>query len=188
MEFCIESTHFRDVVVLAPEFFRDSRGYFTETFRVDKFQKLNLPHNFVQINQSGSKKNVIRGLHFQWDPPMGKLMRVVDGTAFLVAVDLRKGSPTLGKWFGTEASGGNGKQVWAPAGFARGFCALSDFVIVEYQCTGVYDSKGEAGIRWNDPAIGVEWPVSDPLVSEKDQNAQTLADWLATPNSDYFKF
>lgn len=188
MEFHIEGTHFRDVVVLVPEFFRDSRGYFTETFRVDKFQKLRLPHDFVQINQSGSKKNVIRGLHFQWDPPMGKLMRVVHGTAFLVAVDLRKGSPTLGKWLGTEVSGENGRQVWAPAGFARGFCVLSDFAIIEYQCTGIYSSQGEAGIKWNDPAIGVKWPVDDPMVSEKDRNAQSLEDWLASPHAEHFKF
>lgn len=147
-----------------------------------------MPRDFVQINQSDSRKNVIHALHFQWDPPMGKLMRVVRETEFLMAVDLRRGSPTVRKWFGTEVSGVNGKRVWAPESFARGFCALCDFAIVEYQCTGIYRGQGEAAIRWNDPAIGVEWPVADPLVSEKDQNAHTLADWLASSHSEQFKF
>lgn len=187
MEFRIESAHFKDAVVLVPEVIEDSRGYFTEVFRADAFKKLGLPHDFVQINQSGSKKHVIRGLHFQWQPPMGKLMRVVQGSAFLVAVDLRKGSPTLGKWFGTEVSAENRKQVWAPASFARGFCALSDFTVVEYQCTGIYNGKSESGIRWNDPEIGVEWPIADPLVSARDRNAQSLAEWLASSDSEHFK-
>lgn len=187
MEFQIESVHFGKVVVLIPEAFHDSRGYFTEIFRADKFEKLGLPSGFVQINQSGSKRNVVRGLHFQWDPPMGKLMRVIQGTAFLVTVDLRKGSPTLGKWFGTEVSAENRKEVWAPASFARGFCALSDFTVVEYQCTSIYNGQGESGIRWNDPDIGVEWPASEPLVSEKDRNALSLAEWLASPASEHFR-
>lgn len=187
MEFQIESVHLGDIVVLVPEVFQDSRGYFMEVFRADQFKKLGLPTGFVQINQSGSNKNVVRGLHFQWDPPMGKLMRVVHGNAFLVAVDLRKGSRTLGKWFGTEVSAENRKQIWAPAGFARGFCALTDSTVVEYQCTGTYNGKGESGIRWNDLAIGIEWPVTDPLVSEKDRNAQSLAEWLASPSSEHFQ-
>ena len=188
MEFRIESTHLQDVVVLVPDVIQDSRGYFTEIFRADGFEKLGLPHDFVQINESGSTKHVIRGLHFQWEPPMGKLMRVVQGSAFLVAVDLRKGSPTLGKWFGTDVSAENRKQIWAPASFARGFCALSDFTVVEYQCTGIYNGKAESGIRWNDPDIGVEWPVADPLVSERDRNAKSLEEWLASSDSEHFKF
>lgn len=188
MEFRIKSTHFRNVAVLASEFFRDSRGDFSETFRADKSQKSSLPHDFVQANPAGSKKNVNRGLHFQWEPPMGKLKRVVQGTAFPVPVNRRKGSPTPGKWFGTEASGENGRQDWAPASFARGFCAPSDFSIVEYQCTGIYQAQGEAAIRRNDPAIGVEWPVAGPLVSEKDRNTQSLANWLESPESEHFNF
>jgi dTDP-4-dehydrorhamnose 3,5-epimerase len=188
MEFQAEATHLKEVLVLTPELFKDSRGYFTELFRADKLQKLGLPYEFVQINESGSRKNVIRGLHFQWDPPMGKLMRVCQGSAFLVAVDIRKGSPTLGKWVGAEVSAENRKQVWAPASFARGFCALSDHTVVEYLCTGIYNAEGESGIRWNDPDIAVDWPAADPLVSEKDRTAQRLADWLESPQSEHFKF
>lgn len=187
MQIRLESRHLGDVIVLVPEVFQDARGFFMETFRADQFKKLGLPHEFVQVNQSGSKRNVVRGLHFQWDPPMGKLMQVIYGTAFLVAVDLRKGSPTLGKWLGLEVSGENKKQVWAPAGFARGFCVLSDFAVVEYQCTGIYNGKGESGIRWNDSDLGIEWPITDVLLSEKDRNAQSFAEWLASPHSEHFK-
>ncbi len=173
---------------MVPELFEDERGFFMETFRADQFKELGLPHKFVQENHSGSKRNVLRGLHFQWNPPMGKLMRVIRGHAFLVAVDIRKGSPTLAKWFGLEVSVENKKQVWAPAGFARGFCVLSDYAEVEYKCTGIYNVKGESGIRWNDPDIGIQWPSSDVQLSQKDRNAQTLAQWLASPNSRYFKY
>jgi dTDP-4-dehydrorhamnose 3,5-epimerase len=119
---------------------------------------------------------------------MGKLMRVTLGTAFLLAVDIRKGSPTLGKWCGVEVSAESKKQVWAPAGFARGFCVLSEYAEIQYKCTAIYNSKAESGIRWNDPEVGIEWPVKDPLLSEKDRNAQSLASWLASPNSDRFTY
>ena len=107
---------------------------------------------------------------------MGKLMRVTIGAAFLVAVDIRKGSPTLGKWFGIEASAANKKQVWAPAGFARGFCVLSDVAEIQYKCTGIYNSGAESGILWNDPAIGVDWPLRDPVLSDKDRTARPIAE------------
>ena len=123
----IESRHLNGLVVIVPEVFQDSRGFFMECFREDHFNTLGLPHRFMQDNHSRSIKGVVRGLHFQWDPPMGKLMRVTQGAAFLVAVDIRKGSPSLGEWVGIEASAENKRQVWAPAGFARGFCVLSDF-------------------------------------------------------------
>jgi dTDP-4-dehydrorhamnose 3,5-epimerase len=186
MEINIESRFLGDVVVLAPQIFRDARGFFMETFREDQFQAMGLPTRFVQDNHSGSTKGVVRGLHFQWEPPMGKLMRVTRGTAFLVAVDIRKGSPTLGKWAGVEASAENGRQVWAPAGFARGFCVLSDFAEIQYKCTGMYSNKAESGIRWDDPAIGIEWPLRDVVLSDKDRNAQTLAQWLERPESSIF--
>ncbi len=176
------------MIVVVPEIFRDDRGFFMEVFRQDQFKELGLPELFAQMNHSGSVKDVVRGLHFQWDPPMGKLMRVPRGKAFLVAVDIRKGSPTLGKWFGIEASEENGYQVWAPAGFARGFCVLSDYAEVQYLCTGIYNNKAESGIRWNDPEIGIKWPVKTPTLSYKDQSAQTLAEWLKRPESDNFKY
>jgi dTDP-4-dehydrorhamnose 3,5-epimerase len=183
----IESKHFGDVVVIVPEVFQDGRGFFTETFRADQFQSLGLPTNFVQDNHSRSAKGVVRGLHFQWEPPMGKLMRVTVGAAFLVAVDIRKGSPTLGKWVGVEATDENRRSVWAPAGFARGFCALSDATEIQYKCTGIYNNKAESGILWNDPEIGIEWPLKEVIVSDKDRKAQTLAQWLDSPQSNHFQ-
>jgi dTDP-4-dehydrorhamnose 3,5-epimerase len=188
MQIKIESRHLRDVVVVVPDVFQDSRGFFSETFRADQFQSLGLPTEFVQDNHSRSARGVVRGLHFQWQPPMGKLMRVTVGSAFLVAVDIRKGSPTLGKWVGVEASAENRRSVWAPAGFARGFCALSDATEIQYKCTGIYNSKAESAIRWNDPAIGIEWPLADVVVSDKDRNAGTFEEWLSSPESDHCRY
>jgi dTDP-4-dehydrorhamnose 3,5-epimerase len=188
MKIQVETKQLNGVVVLAPEIFQDDRGFFLEAFREDQFREMELPTKFVQDNHSGSVKGVLRGLHFQWDPPMGKLMRVTSGEAFLVAVDIRKGSPTLGKWVGVVASSKNRKQVWAPAGFGRGFCVLSDFAEIQYKCTGLYNNKAESGIRWNDPKIGIDWPVKNPILSKKDETAQTLSEWLARPDSDKFKY
>jgi dTDP-4-dehydrorhamnose 3,5-epimerase len=187
MNIRIESRYFEDVAVVLPDIFQDSRGFFTETYRADQFKALGLPTEFVQDNHSKSAKGVVRGLHFQWEPPMGKLMRVTVGAAFLVAVDIRKGSPTLGKWVGIEASAENRRAVWAPAGFARGFCSLVDGTEIQYKCTGIYNSGAESGILWNDPAIGIEWPLSDVVVSDKDRRARTLEQWLACPDSDHFQ-
>ncbi len=191
MELRVESRHLGgDVWVLVPEVFRDARGFFLESWRADHFRALGLPTDFTQDNHSGSVRNVVRGLHFQWNPPMSKLMRVTRGSALVVAVDIRKGSPTLGQWFGIEASEQNQRQVWAPPGFARGFCVLSDWAEVQYKCTGVWNPKAESGIRWNDPQIGLEWPISadQALLSGKDERAQTLAEWLARPESENFKY
>jgi dTDP-4-dehydrorhamnose 3,5-epimerase len=183
----VESVHLGEIKVLVPEVFEDERGFFLEAYRRDQFRQFDIP-DFVQDNHSGSVKNVVRGLHFQWDPPMGKLMRVTVGTAWLVAVDIRKGSPTLGKWFGIECSAKDRRMIYAPPNFARGFCVLSDFAEIQYKCTSIYNAKGESGIRWDDPAIGVEWPVRDPILSGKDKTAMRLADWLKTPQSDHFRF
>jgi dTDP-4-dehydrorhamnose 3,5-epimerase len=189
MAFEVESRHLGgDVVVLVAKALEDSRGYFMESYREDRFTEIGLPSSFVQDNHSCSKKGVVRGLHFQWEPPMGKMMRVTHGTAFLVAVDLRIGSPTLGKWVGVEASAENRKQVWAPAYFARGFCALTEGVEVQYKCTGIYNGKAESAVRFDDPAIGIEWPVHDPIVSDKDRNAQTLEQWLSSENAQKFVY
>jgi dTDP-4-dehydrorhamnose 3,5-epimerase len=188
MQIKIESRHLGDVVVLLPEVFQDSRGFFTETYREDQFAEMGLPTRFVQDNHSRSVKGTVRGLHFQWEPPMGKLMRVTLGTAFLVAVDIRKGSPTLGKWAGVEASAESRKEVWAPAGFARGFCVVSEHAEIQYKCTGLYNNRAESGVLWNDPAIGIDWPVKDPILSDKDRKAQTLEQWLASADSNNFKY
>jgi dTDP-4-dehydrorhamnose 3,5-epimerase len=183
MQIRIESRHLEDVVVLVPDIFQDNRGFFSETFRADQFEVLGLPTYYVQDNHSRSTRGVIRGLHFQWDPPMGKLMRVTVGAAFLVAVDIRRGSPTLGQWVGVEATSDNRRCVWAPAGFARGFCALSDMTEIQYKCTGIYNSKAESAIRWNDPAIGIKWPNVEAIVSDKDKTAHLLSEWLTSADS-----
>lgn len=174
--------------VLQPEVFEDERGFFTEVYRMDQMAEYGITDEFVQDNHSRSAYGVIRGLHFQWEPPMGKLMRVTFGEAFLVAVDIRKHSPTLGQWHGEWVSAQNKKMVWAPAGFARGFCVGSDFAEIQYKCTGLYNNKAESGILWNDPAIGIEWPaITNSVISEKDKQAKTLAEWLQTAESDLIK-
>lgn len=188
MRIQVESRPFSDMAVIVPDLYQDSRGFFMETYRADQFRDLGLPVDFAQDNHSRSVKGVVRGLHFQWDPPMGKLMRVPFGSAFLVAVDIRKGSPTLGRWAGVECSAENRRQVWAPAGFARGFCVLSDMAEIQYKCTGMYNHEAESGILWNDPAIGIQWPVGEAVLSEKDARARTLADWLASPESRHFVY
>jgi dTDP-4-dehydrorhamnose 3,5-epimerase len=188
LEISIEQTGIENVIIVKPQIFRDERGFFSEIYRMDQFKNLGLPDKFVQLNHSGSVKGVTRGIHFQWDPPMGKLMRVTVGKAFLVAVDIRKNSPTLGKWFGAEVSAENGWQIWAPPGFGRGFCVLSDYAEIQYLCTGIYNSKGESGIRWDDPEIGIRWPVEDPILSHKDQTAQTFKEWLQKSESNNFTY
>ena len=158
-----------------------------ESYRQDVFaHEVGLNLNFVQDNHSKSAKGVVRGLHFQWEPPMGKLMRVSVGRAFVVAVDIRKGSATLGHWFGLEIDAETHIQIWAPAGFARGFCALTDVAEVQYKCTGIYNPAAESGIRWDDPDVAIDWPISHPILSDKDRNAQTLADWLTRPEAENF--
>lgn len=188
MRITVESVHFGEVKVIGHEVFKDHRGFFMEAYHHDLFRDAGLPADFVQLNHSGSEKNVVRGLHFQWEPPMGKLMRVIRGTAFIVAVDVRKGSPTVGQWYGEILSDENRLQMWAPASFARGFAVLSDFAEIQYLCTGNYNGANESGVLWNDPAIGIRWPVKEPILSQRDMNAQTLAQWLARPEADNFAY
>ena len=183
-----ESTHLEEIVIVAPEIYEDERGFFMETYRADQFKALGLPTDFVQDNHSRSKQGVLRGLHFQYEPPMGKLMRVTYGRAFLVAVDLRKGSPTLGKWWGTELSAENKKWMWAPASFARGFCVLSEWAEVQYKTTGIYNGQTDISIQFDDPDIGIKWPISNPQISERDKKAITFAQWLQSPESDRLQY
>lgn len=158
-----------------------------EVFRKDELHALGITDEFVQDNHSRSTYGVLRGLHFQWEPPMGKLMRVTAGSAYLVAVDIRKNAPTLGQWYGEVVSAENKKMIWAPAGFARGFCVLSDTAEIQYKCTGLYNSQAESNIAWNDPELNINWPIKDPIISARDHNAQSLREWLATKDSDNFK-
>ena len=182
----IIDTQISDVLIFETDIFKDNRGLFTESYNYTRYSKLGFNKKFVQDNIVYSKKNVLRGLHFQWDPPMGKLMRVTRGKAFLVAVDIRKKSKTIGEWVGMEISEDDKTQIWAPAGFARGFCALSDIVEIQYKCTGTYNSKCESGILWNDSKIGIKWPIKNPRLSEKDKNAQILDKWLEKEESNNF--
>jgi dTDP-4-dehydrorhamnose 3,5-epimerase len=188
--FDVEPTAIPEVVVVRPRLFVDERGWFAEIVQTGAFERLGsgLPTSFAQVNQSRSARGVVRGLHFQWDPPQGKLMRVVTGRAFLVAVDVRPGSPTLGRSVTLVADAADPALVWAPASFARGFAALSDVAEIEYFCTAPYNPGSESGIRWDDPDIGLEWPLDEPLLSPKDAAAGTLADWLARPEADAFRY
>jgi dTDP-4-dehydrorhamnose 3,5-epimerase len=175
-----------DVILLEHEAFEDNRGYFMEIYKREDFRALGLPDTFVQFNESRSRRNVIRGLHFQWEPPMGKLMRVAEGAAFLVAVDIRRNSPTLGRWVAETITAENRREIWAPAGFARGICALADNTRVQYLCTSIYNNAAESAILWSDPEIEVQWPVRDPVISGKDEAAQTLRQWLSLEESKNF--
>ena len=159
-----------------------------EVFRSDHFASLGLPSTFVQDNHSRSVKGVLRGMHFQWDPPMGKLIRVTFGNVFAAFVDIRKNSPTVGKWISVELSSTNKKQVWLPPGFANGFCVLSDVSEVQYKCTGVYNKSCEGSILWNDPDIGIKWPIANPILSQKDAQGMRLSQWLASPNAEHFRY
>lgn len=174
------------LILFKPAVYEDERGFFMESFRADEFERLGLPTDFVQDNHSRSCRNVIRGMHFQWDKPQGKLIRVTLGSALVVEVDIRRNSPTLGKYFATELSADNKHLLWVPPGFANGFCARSEWVEMQYKCTAVWNKNGESAIRWNDPEIGIDWGIEEPLVSPKDAEAQTLSEWLAREESHYF--
>lgn len=159
--------------VIEPKVFGDERGYFVETYNKQEFSEYGLNMEFVQDNQSMSKKGVLRGLHFQKKHPQGKLVRVFSGEVFDVAVDLREGSKTYGKWFGVTLSDENKKQFYVPEGFAHGFLVLSDTAVFAYKCTDFYHPEDEGGIRWDDQDIGIEWPIRDDMeiiLSEKDQD------------------
>lgn len=191
MRMHVQRSAIPEVLIVEHQAFEDERGFLMEAYHADEFARfaeLGLPGTFVQMNHSRSVKGVTRGLHFQWDPPMGKLMRVARGEAFLVAVDIRPGSPTLGRYVSVVANDHNHLALWAPASFARGFTTLSEVVDIEYLMTGNYNGAAESGIAWNDPAVGIDWPVSDPIVSARDGSAQTLAEWLARPEAEHFRY
>lgn len=167
-----------DVLLIQPTLHGDARGFFFETFRADVFAQHGITLPFVQDNMSSSARHVVRGLHYQLDPhAQGKLVRVVRGMVFDVAVDLRRGSPTFGRWAGCELSEDNCHAMYVPPGFAHGFCVLSDFAVFHYKCTAYYAPSHERSIKWNDPAIGIAWPVraEDAVLSAKDAAAPVLA-------------
>lgn len=157
------------VMVIEPHVHGDARGFFLETWRADRYAEAGLPCLFVQDNHSLSCRRTLRGLHWQWRRPQGKLVRVVEGAIFDVAVDLRIDSPTFGQWFGVELTSENFRQIYVPPSFAHGFCVTSEVAQVEYKCTDYYDPEGESGLMWNDPDLGIAWPITDPLLSQRDQ-------------------
>ena len=173
----IVKTRLNDCVIIEPKVFGDERGFFLETFHTSRYADLigiSLP--FVQDNHSRSSKNVLRGLHFQKKKPQGKLVRVVRGEVFDVAVDIRKDSNTFGHWEGVILSEENKKQFWVPPGFAHGFVVLSEIADFEYKCTDYYDFSDEGSILWSDIDLGINWPLEDPILSDKDINANKLVD------------
>jgi dTDP-4-dehydrorhamnose 3,5-epimerase len=169
-------TSIEGLFIIEPMVFGDDRGYFMETYHAEEFKDAGLDLNFVQDNQSKSKKGVLRGLHFQYTKPQGKLVRALRGVVFDVAVDLRNNSPTYGKWEGIILSEENKKQFYVPEGFAHGFVVLSDEAEFTYKCTNFYDSEDEGGILWNDPSISIDWPIDidEVILSEKDKKWDTL--------------
>ncbi|KHS90853.1 dTDP-4-dehydrorhamnose 3,5-epimerase [Pectobacterium brasiliense] len=163
--------------IIQPKVFGDARGFFLETFEKKRYQQmLNIDVDFVQDNHSRSSKGVLRGLHFQKTKPQGKLVHVVRGEVFDVAVDIRPGSPTYGVWEGVILSEENKTQFWLPPGLAHGFAVLSDIADFEYKCTDYYDPSDEGCLLWNDPEVGIEWPISAPLLSEKDKLGKLFKD------------
>ena len=164
----ITPTRIPEVLLIEPDVFGDSRGFFMESWHKQKFAEQGLAVDFVQDNHSRSTQGVLRGLHYQLQQPQGKLVRVVTGCVFDVAVDIRRGSPTFGQWVGAELSADNQHQLYAPPGFAHGFCVLSETADFLYKCTAYYAPQDEYGIMWNDPAIGINWPNGDFVISEKD--------------------
>jgi dTDP-4-dehydrorhamnose 3,5-epimerase len=164
----IAETALPGVLIVQPEVHRDARGYFAEVFHEEQFRKFGLPSRFVQDNQSRSLYGTLRGLHWQWRHPQAKLVRVVTGEVFDVAVDIRRGSPTFGRWVGIRVSAEDFCQVFVPEGFAHGFCVLSESAEVHYKCSDFYDPDGESGLMWNDPSIGIEWPITQPILSPRD--------------------
>lgn len=173
----IIETAIPEVLLIEPKVFGDQRGFFLETWNRDRYIDAGFPDvTFVQDNHSRSSKGVLRGLHFQLNHPQGKLVQVATGAVFDVAVDVRVGSPTFGKWVGYELTEENHRQLWVPPGFAHGFCVLSDIADFTYKCTDFYRPDDEGGVLWNDPDIGVAWPVKSPNLSTKDQIYSILSD------------
>jgi len=165
-----------EVLVVEPDVISDGRGFFLETYHADRYVAHGIPGPFVQDNHSRSIGGTIRGLHLQRQRMQGKLIRVIEGEIYDVAVDVRRGSPTFGRWVSVVLSAENFTQCYVPPGFAHGFCVLTPIAQVEYKCTDVYDPATEIGIAWNDPALAIAWPIGDPRLSDRDRRNPTLAE------------
>ncbi len=168
------------VLIIEPRIFRDERGFFLETYHAKRYREAGLDAAFVQDNHSRSMRGTLRGLHWQAERPQGKLVRVLVGEIYAVAVDIRPDSPTFGKWVGFTLSADNFRQAWIPPGFAHGFCVTSEVAEVEYKCTDFYDPPSERGLIWNDPEVGILWPIQNPILSERDKKHPRLSALVAS--------
>lgn len=175
----IVETSLPGVLLIEARVFSDERGSFWESWRADRYAAAGIPGPFVQDNVSISRRGVLRGLHFQHLRPQGKLVGALEGAVWDVAVDVRPDSPHFKQWFGVELRAGDGRQLWIPPGFAHGFCTLTERAVFAYKCTEVYVPEADGGLRWDDPDLGVAWPIADPVLSAKDAALPTLAQWLA---------
>lgn len=171
-----KETSLPGVILLEPTLFGDERGYFLESWNRRRYEEIGIAANFVQDNISFSENGILRGLHFQNPQPQGKLVQVLQGAVFDVAVDIRVGSPHFGRWYGETLSSANHLQLYVPEGFAHGFCVISETALFAYKCTDFYHSKTEFSVRWDDPDLGIKWPLEKASLSEKDQKAVRLKD------------
>ena len=173
----IETTPLAGLLLITPDVYGDERGFFQETWNLRRYTDAGLDRLFVQDNLSRSRKGILRGLHFQNPGAQGKLVYVLEGEVFDVAVDVRADSPTFGQWYGVTLSAENHRQLFVPEGFAHGFCVTSETALFAYKCTDFYNPKAEFSLLWNDPDIGIDWPITNPELSEKDRNGQPLSDF-----------
>jgi dTDP-4-dehydrorhamnose 3,5-epimerase len=186
VEITVTRYRLEGVLLIETDYFRDERGFFIESWHQQRFAEHGLDVRLVQDNHSRSARGVLRGLHYQdMTAPMGKLVRCTVGRVLDVAVDLRVGSPTFGQWLAEELSEDNMRQLWIPPGFGHGFLTLSESADVQYKCSGYYTPSAEGSVAWNDPEIGVDWPIADPLVSRRDGSAQSLKDYVSRPAFTY---
>lgn len=172
----VVATELADVLLIEPDVLRDSRGFFLETYHAEKYRSVGLSTPFVQDNRSRSVRGTIRGLHLQVRRPQAKLVQVVTGEIYDVAVDVRRGSPTFGRFVALHLTADNCRQLYVPPGFAHGFAVMSDMADVEYKCTEIYDPAAEVGIAWDDPALAIAWPIAQPILSERDRHNPPLAE------------
>lgn len=186
MSFEFQPLSIPDVILIKPQVFKDGRGFFVETYKYTDFATIGIKEKFVQDNHSSSEKNVLRGLHYQINPnAQGKIVRCLRGSIYDVAVDIRKNSPTYGKWVSVELSAENQLMIYIPTGFAHGFLVTSDVAEIVYKCTSEYSSVSDRGVIWNDPNIAIKWPTSYPILSDKDSKHKTLDE--ADNNFEYIK-
>lgn len=171
----VSETSLPGTLIIEPDVYGDQRGFFMETWNRRRYAEIGIDVDFVQTNLSKSQGGVLRGLHYQWPAPQGKLIYVLEGSVWDVAVDIRSGSPTFAQWVGVELSAENQRQFWVPPGFAHGFCVTTESALFAYHCTSLYDAQADRAVAWNDPDVGIDWPLADPQLSDKDASAQPLS-------------